>query len=329
MKIGLDTISFSSMKLDAMGLLEKTLEYKLEGLMLGAHEFINKPEYTEEFLARLKANNLYVELSGAGVNPRDSGKSVEQMVEAWKPLFPLAARMGSPVLNTCFGLLKERTMTNPTFAEQYELTIQVLKALAPMAADYQVCVTMELHVDLTYNELARMIDKVNSPWVQVNLDTANAFGLMEDPVEAAEALAPYAKTTHFKDTCVIPTDKGYTWLAGVPLGTGQVDLAKVTELLFRYNPNIHLNIEDGWGFIGIPAYDESFLRTFPEHDAVRMMRFIRHLRQGEGMLAAGMQPRPEDYGKYEVTSIMASRMWHSVEYIRKLRDDIEHKAKGS
>ena len=329
MKVGLDTICFSSWKLDPMGLLAKTIEYNLEGLQLGSHPFLERPsEYTDEFLAKLKAHNLYVELGGAGVNPRDSGKSVEQMVEAWKPLFPLAARMGSHCLNTCFGLYQERTMTSPTFAEQYELTIQVLKALAPIAADHQVYVTMELHVDLTYNELARMIEKVNSPWIRVNLDTANAMGLLEDPVEAAEVLAPYAKTTHYKDTCVYLTDAGYNWQGGAPLGTGLVDLPKVTELLYKYNPDIHLNIEDGWGCIPIPCYNEAFLRSFPEQNAVRMMKFMQHLRRGAGMLAAGMHPHMEDIKKYDVRMAMAARLWHSAEYARKLRDEIVAKAKA-
>jgi 3-oxoisoapionate decarboxylase len=327
MKIGLDANTLSSLKLDPMGLLDKTIEYNLEGLQLGSNAFIsNPPEYTDAFLAKLHANNLYVELGGAGVNPKDSGKSVELMVEAWKPLFPLAARMGSHCLNTCFGLLKERTMTNPTFAEQYEMTTQVLRALAPMAADHNVIVTMELHVDLTYNELARMIDKVNSPWIQVNLDTANAMGLMEDPIEAAEVLAPYAKTTHYKDTCVYLTDAGYTWNAGAALGTGLVDLPKVTELLYKYNPDIHLNIEDGWGCISIPCYDEAFLRSFPEQNSVRMMKFMQHLRRGAGMIAAGMQPTMDDIKKGDAPRMMSMYLWHSAAYVRKLRDDIVGKA---
>ncbi|MHB9034739.1 MAG: sugar phosphate isomerase/epimerase family protein [Anaerolineae bacterium] len=328
MKVGLDNICFSTWKLDAMGLLQKTIDYSLEGLQLGSHLFLDKPaEYTDEFLAKLHEHNLYVELTGGGVNPRDSGKTVDQMIERWKPLFPLAAKMGAHCLNTCFGLYQERTMTSPTFAEQYEMAIQVLKGLAPMAADHKVFVTMELHVDLTYNELARMLDRVNSPWIRANLDTANSMGLMEDPVEAAEVLAPYAETTHYKDTCVYLTDEGYNWQGGAPLGTGLVDLPVVTRLLFKSNPDIHLNIEDGWGVIKIPCYDEAFLRSFPEQNAVRMMQFMKHLRRGKGMLDAGIHPHMEDIGKYDVRQAMAARLWHSANYARRLRDEIEAEAK--
>ena len=328
MKVGLDTICFSSWKLDAMGLLKKTIDYNLEGLQLGSQLLLAKPaEYIDEFLAKMHADNLYVELTGGGVNPRDSGKTVEQMVERWKPLFPLAARLGAHCLNTCFGLYQERMMTNPTFTEQFEATVQVLKALAPMAADYHVFVTMELHVDLTYHELARMLDQVNSPWIRANLDTANSLGLMEDPVEAAEVLAPYAESTHFKDTCIYLTDEGFNWQGGAPLGTGLVDLPQVARLLYKYNPDIHLNIEDGWGVIKIPCYDESYLRSFPEQNAVRMMQFARFLRRGEELLDAGIHPRLEDISKYDVRQAMAARLWPSAEYARRLRDEIEAEAK--
>ncbi|MHB9034738.1 MAG: sugar phosphate isomerase/epimerase family protein [Anaerolineae bacterium] len=329
MKVGLDTISFNPLKLDAMGFLDKTIEYGLEGLqLLGTKSFIDQPELTEAFLEKLHAHNLYLELYGARVNPKDSGKTVDQMVEDWIPLFPVAARMGATCLNTSFGLIKERTMANPTFAEQYELSIEVLKRLAPIAADHKVYVTMELHVDLTYNEMARMIERVNSPWIRVNLDTANPLGMMEDPVEAAEVLAPLAKTTHYKDTCVFLTDKGFTWLGGAALGTGLVDLPKVTELLYKYNPDIHLNIEDGWGYIDVPFYDEAFLRTFPEHDAVKMMKFMKQLRRGQGMIEAGIHPRPEEFKNYDAAEMMASHMWHSAAYAKKLRDEIEGQAQS-
>ncbi|NLV75108.1 MAG: sugar phosphate isomerase/epimerase [Chloroflexi bacterium] len=323
MKVGLDTISFNPLNLDPMGFLDITVEYGLEGLqLLGTRTFIDKPaEYSDHFLSKLRAHNLYLELYGARINPKDSGKTVDDLVQDWIPLFPAAARMGATCLNTSFGLLKERTMTKPTFAEQYELATQVLQKLAPIAADYNVAVTVELHVDLTSSELARMIERVNSPWVGVNMDTANPLGMLEDPVEATEILAPYAKTTHYKDTVVISTDKGYTWLAGTALGTGQVDLRKVTEILYKHNPNINLNIEDGWGFIEIPAYDEKFLSTL-DYDAAKMMKFMKHLRLGEKIMAAGIQPRPEDYKNYDAAEMMKTHMRHSVEYAKKLRDEI-------
>ena len=322
MRVGLDTISFSSWNLDSMGLLQKTIDYRLEGLQLGSQAFLKDADLRKRFMDKLQAHGMYVELGGSGVNPRDSGKSVDDLVESWKPLFPLAAEMGSPTLNTCFGLLKERTMASPTFAEQYKMTTEVLSKLAPIAEEHNVVVTMELHVDLTYTELANMMTQVNSPGIGVNLDTANALGMMEDPVEAARVLAPYAKTTHYKDTCVYATPEGYNWQGGAPLGTGLVDLPTITELLYQHNPDINLNIEDGFGFIAIPMYDEAFLESFDDLTPTKMAKFFQFLEKGRKQLEAGVHPRPEEFKSYDVPMVMASRMWHSAEYAFKLRDDI-------
>jgi len=323
MLVGLDAISLSSWKLEPLALLAKVSEYGLEGLQLDSHELLKRDaDYRTRFKEAARERGLYIELNGAGVNPRNSGRSVAEMVEAWKPLFPLAADMGASILNTCFGLYQERMMSSPSFAEQLAMTTQVLKELGRMGADYGVSVTMELHVDLTSHELRNLIETVNSPFVGVNLDTANALALMEDPVEAAEVLAPYAKTTHYKDTCVYLTDEGFNWQGGAPLGTGLVDLPAVTEMLYQANPDIHLNIEDGWGFIPIPFDDPVFLNSFTDLTAERLVRFMRFLRRGEALLRAGMHPRPDEIKSYNVPMAMASRLWHSANYARRLRDEI-------
>lgn len=324
MRVGMDTISLSSMKLDPLGLLDKVIEYNLEGMQLGAHELLDRPvEYRQEVLAKIRKHNLYIDVGGSGVNPRNSGKSVAEMVELWKPLFPIAAEFGSKSMGTCFGLYHERTMTSPTFSEMYEMTTQVLKALMPMAKDYGVAVCMENHIDLTTDELVQLMETVDSEFVGIQLDTANALGLFEDPIYAAEKLAPFAKTTHFKDTCIYPTDEGFNWNGGAPLCTGLVDLVTVTKLLFKYNPDIHLNIEDGWGYIPIPMYDEALMRSLA-FDPAKMATFFSWLRKGDIMMHAGMHPRADELKNCKsVPAAMQARMFHSARAVRQLRDDAE------
>ena len=265
MKVGLDALTLKAVSLDPLELLELTSAHSLEGLHFSARLLEGRDDaYVERLAEEAQARGLYLELAAAGVNPGQSKRTVAEMVADWIPLFPLARKLGAPILNTCFGLLKERTFSSPTLAEQIDLTIQVLRELSLLAADYDQIITMELHVDLTALELLHIIEEVNSLHVRVNLDTANALGLLEDPVDAARPLAPYVHTTHFKDTCIYPTENGYNWLGGAPLGRGLVDLPAITAILCRANPNINLNIEDSGGFIPIPMYDEAFLRSFTD-----------------------------------------------------------------
>lgn len=322
MKVGLDALTLKAVSLDPLELLELTRAHGLEGLHFSARLLQGRDDdYLDKLAAEAQAHGLYLELAGAGVNPGQSGRTVAEMVEEWKPLFPLARRLNAPFLNTCFGLLKERTFSAPTLAEQIELTIEVLRELSVMAADFDVMITMELHVDLTSLELVRVIEAVDSAHVRANLDTANALGLLEDPVDAARALAPYVHTTHFKDTCIYPTEEGYNWQGGAPLGRGLVDLPAVVEILYRANPNVHLNIEDSGGFIPIPMYDEAFLESFTDLTPTRMARFVRHLWRGEQQVRAGLHPRPEEGKDMDWATVIPARLQYNVDYARRLRDE--------
>ena len=322
MKVGLDALTLKAVSLDPLELLELTRAHGLEGLHFSARLLQGRDDdYLDKLAAEAQAHGHYLELAGAGVNPGQSGRTVAEMVEEWKPLFPLARRLNAPFLNTCFGLLKERTFSAPTLAEQIELTIEVLRELGLMAADFDVIITVELHVDLTSLELVRIIEAVDSAHVRANLDTANALGLLEDPVDAARALAPYVHTTHFKDTCIYPTEEGYNWQGGAPLGRGLVDLPEVVEILYRANPNVHLNIEDSGGFIPIPMYDEAFLESFSDLTPTRMARFVRHLWRGEQQVRAGLHPRPEEGKDIDWASVIPARLQYNVDYARRLRDE--------
>ena len=322
MKVGLDALTLKAVSLDPLELLELTRAHGLEGLHFSARLLEGRDDdYLDKLAAEAQAHGLYLELAGAGVNPGQSGRTVAAMVEEWKPLFPLARRLNAPFLNTCFGLLKERTFSVPTLAEQIELTTEVLRELSLMAANFDVMITMELHVDLTSLELVRIIEAVDSAHVRANLDTANALGLLEDPVDAARALAPYVHTTHFKDTCIYPTEEGYNWQGGAPLGRGLVDLPAVVEILYRANPNVHLNIEDSGGFIPIPMYDEAFLESFTDLTPTRMARFVRHLWRGEQQVRAGLHPRPEEGKDMDWATVIPARLQYNVDYARRLRDE--------
>lgn len=330
MKVGLDAHTLRSLNLDPLGLLEQTAAHGLEGLHLSGQALLNQDEaYRQRFLATAHDHDLYIELVGAGVNPGRSGKSVADIVADWQPYFPLAVAMGSPILNTCFGLLKERTFASPTLTEQLSMTAAVLRELGAIAADHNVVVTMELHVDLTSLELRQLIETVNSPHVGVNLDTANALGLLEDPIEAAENLLPYVHTTHFKDSCIYPTATGYNWLGGAPLGRGLVDLPAIAKMLYQANPAINLNIEDSGGFIAIPFYDEAFLQSFSDRTTPRMARLMHHLWQGERQVRAGLHPTPEESAAVNWGEVIPARLHYNADYIRRLRNQVVAECGGN
>jgi sugar phosphate isomerase/epimerase len=84
---------------------------------------------------------------------------------------------------------------------------------------------------------------VGSKHVGARLDTGNAYCAIEEPVAAAEALAPYTFATHIKDEIVEaePGNRGLTpggllALRGCVLGEGHVDLPAIVDLLAQKGP---------------------------------------------------------------------------------------------
>ena len=67
----------------------------------------------------------------------------------------------------------------------------------------------------------------------------------EEPVTAAENMAPYTFTTHFKDHIIVeePNDKyGYV-VCGVPAGEGNIDLEKCFEIMMEKSALTRINVE--------------------------------------------------------------------------------------
>jgi sugar phosphate isomerase/epimerase len=110
--------------------------------------------------------------------------------------------------------------------------------LAPVAQEFGVVLALENHADYRGYEVVELIKRVNNPALRARLDTANAYAVIEEPVAAATAMAPYVVATHIKDVLVSPVSNGYLLtLVGCGLGEGDVDLATCVRLLAEQAPD--------------------------------------------------------------------------------------------
>jgi sugar phosphate isomerase/epimerase len=108
----------------------------------------------------------------------------------------------------------------------------MLKKLLPAAEDHGIVLAIENHTDLGADAMVDLITSLDSPWLGVCLDTGNNLRLHEDPLVAAEKLAPFARATHIKDVWVLPGDpKTFFFWPSVPLGKGLVDIGRVLGFL--------------------------------------------------------------------------------------------------
>ena len=183
--------------------------------------------------------------------------------------------------------------------------VRTLRAVASLARDTGIKIAVENHggVDLLARELRQLIETVGTDVVGACLDTGNPPYAAEDPLLSTTILAPYAITTHLRDTKVWATAEGAAaqW---VPLGAGSADLPAILALLGEQAPTIAINLEviTGTSPTNIPYLlpDGPFWERYPTMLAIDFARYVALAGRGtpgpfeQRLLPQGMWLPPEE-----------------------------------
>jgi sugar phosphate isomerase/epimerase len=156
--------------------------------------------------------------------------------------------------------------------------IRSLELAAPIAEKYRVAFAPENHKDHRIDERVAALKRIDSEFVGVCVDTGNNFALLEDPVETAKALAPWAHSVHIKDQAVQLADFGFLF-GDIPLGQGFIDLKQIVSVLQSARPGIHFTLElltrDP---LKVPCLEPEYWATFPDLPATDLARTLRTVR---------------------------------------------------
>ncbi|MGI9471264.1 MAG: sugar phosphate isomerase/epimerase family protein [Rubripirellula sp.] len=187
-----------------------------------------------------------------------------------------------------------------------------LELAAPIAERFQVAFAPENHKDHRIEERVQALKAINSPFVGACVDTGNNFALLEDPVETAKALAPWAHSVHLKDQAVQLTESGFLF-GDIPLGQGFIDLQQVVDVLRLARPKVHFTLElltrDP---LTVPCLEEAYWRTFPSLPAKDLARTLRTVRDHQ---AEELQ-YPSRLSLPEQVALEASNVRQSLDYAR-------------
>ncbi|MFD0666907.1 sugar phosphate isomerase/epimerase family protein [Ramlibacter sp. MAHUQ-53] len=141
----------------------------------------------------------------------------------------VARDLGARVMRICCGGRRTRPDDWDTHRRQL---LPMLREAAQEGERHGVVLAIENHIDLLADELVELLETVASPALGVCLDTANNLRMLEDPVEVARKLAPWARATHVKDVAAYRGNpRTFAFWPSVPLGQGLVDLPTVLGLL--------------------------------------------------------------------------------------------------
>ncbi len=220
-------------------LLEKVSELGLDALYLQARLLVDRAG-AEAFKAEM-ADRSIEHIGGISFNVAadqaewESGgfENVSQEIQllGWS-----GARIASAVHNE--ATRHNHFSHDPPVDVQIERAIGNFRSLIPLCEKHGVVLAFENHLDYRLSEIVQVVEAVDSPWLRINLDTANSISVIEDPMDAARIAAKYTVTSHLKDMRVQPaTGTGEPRVYWAPLGRGDVPIDEILGLLHSEAPD--------------------------------------------------------------------------------------------
>jgi len=180
--------------------------------------------------------------------------------------FEHARNIGASVMRVVGSSLMFRFESHQ---EQLARLTRMFKEAVKVAADYDIRMAVENHIDFTADEILTLLEGVGSPYLGLNFDTGNFVRLLDDPIKGMKKLAPHVLATHVKDLKPrkgVPVDEWY-FFSSTPVGEGIVDNLELVRLLKAAD------------FTGFLAVEMDFLHPdYPDEDQA-VEQSIRELKR--------------------------------------------------
>jgi len=176
-------------------------------------------------------------------------QAYKEMVQS----FEYADQVGAHVMRVVGSSLMFRHQPHEP---QLERLTAMFREAVKVAESWGIKMAVENHIDFTADEMLRLLDAVDSPFLGINFDTGNFLRLLDDPVQGMEKLAPRVYATHIKDLKVqkgVPANEWY-FFSSTPVGDGVVDNQKLVQMLADA------------GFDGVLAVEIDFLHPDYNND---------------------------------------------------------------
>ena len=199
-------------------------------------------ELSDEYAGRVRAKaeeyGMYVEVSARlPKNASDELEVFERTVRASKAA-------GASVIRTVMlgGRRYETFKTLDDWKEFTRVSWRSLSRAEPILRRHKVRLALQNHKDWRIDATLRILERIDSEWVGVTVDTGNNVSLLEDPNDTVRAFAPYATAVHLKDMGIEAYEDGFL-LAEVPFGTGCLDMAGIVNTIRSARPEVRFTLE--------------------------------------------------------------------------------------
>jgi sugar phosphate isomerase/epimerase len=228
MKLGMTMYSFNSYAreglIDVQGFINFAAEVGLPTVDLVAYYWRDERHEPDE--ARALLDDLGIELAAyeVGNNFVQTEKSrFREQVDVVRRGIEMAHRLRAPVLRVFGG-------HNPAIEpeEALKMALDGLEAVVEEAADAGVVLAVENHggTPAFSEQVAWLMEEMNTPWVRACVDVGNFLTAGEDPREAVSRVVGYAAHVHVKDYRRSEEGVQAQWLPCVP-GQGDIDYRSI------------------------------------------------------------------------------------------------------
>jgi len=231
----------------------------------------NDPDYLKGIRALLEQKGMFLELA---VSAKMLGDPQGLSAAA-----ATATQLGVSRLRTAMlsGRRYEDFAEMPKWEEFVATSQTIIRQAEPVLRKHQLLLGIENHKDWLVDDLVDLLRRTSSQFVGACVDFGNNLALLEDSLDVARKLAPYAVTTHLKDMAVQRYDQGFE-LSEVPLGEGVVPLSQIIDVLRKGRSDIHFCLEmitrDP---LKVPYKDDRYWATFGKRDLTRIDKFERSI----------------------------------------------------
>jgi sugar phosphate isomerase/epimerase len=191
-----------------------------------------------------------------------------------------AKRAGANVIRVVMlpGRRYEEFKSADAYRQSVQRGLKSLELAEPVAARHGVRLALENHKGQRVPERLKVLNRFSSEHLGACVDVGNSFALLEDPLEAVRAYAPWAAAVHLKDQAVREYEEGFLF-ADAALGDGFLDLPAMVAILKEANPAVQFSLETiTRDPLKVPCLAEPYWATFgdvPGSDLARTLRIVR------------------------------------------------------
>jgi sugar phosphate isomerase/epimerase len=264
MKVGSDTDKLPAevKKKGAMAVLDYLKNRGFDGaffrLMFDLSPTLD-PVELKEVRAHADSIGLFLEAGIGWVNPYNTPErpeirrfgngdyrlAVEKMISAARLIncTELWAVSAHSIHGNPYYVAYDRFRTDVTWDDQLMAILKFIRMLIPLLKDLGCRINLETHGDETSFEALQIIEEAGQEIVGITLDTGNLPLQADCPMPAIHRLAPYVQMTHCKDGILYRTSEGLNQQIR-SLGDGIIDWKSALKELNKYQPDLHLCIED-------------------------------------------------------------------------------------